>query len=317
MRKIVALAVLLFAGATLQADSRWTFHNSFWMSLHQTLIDDATRSTPRDLSSSTPEWTPEERTAWDEAVAEYRTAGGKGDITFSKPMTATTEAIASVADDAREAPAAAPVAHALARAAAAYRAHGWASDEKANRFFIAYAAALVREEGEELVRRHEAVYHATWPKRIVVYVTPSAGPFGAYTFSGGLGTITTMASREEGYQGFRALEMLLHESSHAIVYPNRGPVADAIDRAAKAHGVTPPRNLWHAILFATSGELTRQLLNDRGVMNFVPSSTEMFARVWPNFRDPIAKFWVPYLNGEGTLDQAVDKIVVAMTATAR
>lgn len=312
MRRSGALAVLLLAGTTVQADSRWIFHNSFWMSLHQTLIDDASRSTPRDLSS----WTADERTAWNESVAEYRTAGGKGDITFSKPMTATTEAIASIADDAREAPAA-PLAKALQRAAAAYDAHGWASDEKVNRFFIAYASALVREEGETLVRRHEAVYHATWPKRILVYVTPSAGPFGAYTFSGGLGTITTMASREEGYQGFRALEMLLHESSHAIVYPNRGPVADAIDRTVKAHGVTPPRNLWHAILFATSGELTRQLLNDRGVTNFVPSSTDMFARVWPSFRDPIAKYWVPYLNGEGTLDQAVDKIVVAMTATAR
>jgi len=309
----LAFAALLLAASALQADSRWQFHNTFWMSLHQTLIDDATRSTPRDLSS----WTAEERTAWNESVAEYRTAGGHGDITFTAPMTATTEGIAAAPDNAADVADTLPLAKALRRVAPVYRAHGWASDEKVNRFFIAYASALVREEGEGLVQRHEAVYHAKWPKQFLVYITPSAGPFGAYTFTGPLGTITTMASREDGYQGFRSLEMLLHESSHAVVYPNRGLVADAIDRAAKAHGVTAPRNLWHAILFATSGELTRQLLNDRGVTAFVPSSTEMFTKVWPMFRDPIAKYWVPYLNGEGTLDQAIDKIVVAMTATAR
>lgn len=303
---IALLAISLPMGADeVVRTARWEFHNSFWMSLHQTLIDDAMRRTPRDLG-----------TAWSEAVAAYRAAGGQGDITFAKAMTDTTEAIASVPDDAPEQAIDAPLAQALKRAARIYRQHGWPADERANRLFIAYGSALVREEGEGLIRQHEAVYHAAWPKRILAYITPSGGPFGAYTFTGRLGVpITTMASREEGYQGFRALEMLLHESSHAVVYPNRGTVGAAIEAAAKAHGVTAPRNLWHAVLFATSGELTRRLLAERGVTTFVPSSSEMFTKVWPNFRDPIEKFWMPYLNGQGTLEEAIDKMVVALAIT--
>jgi hypothetical protein len=126
------------------------------------------------------------------------------------------------------------------------------------------------------------------------------------------GWITTMSCREEGYQGFHSLEMLLHESSHAVVGPNNGTVAEAISAAAKSHGVDPPQGLWHAILFATSSELTRRALAERGITNFVPSSVDLFTRVWPKYREPVEKFWIAYLNGEGTLEQAIDKIVVAI-----
>ena len=70
------------------------------------------------------------------------------------------------------------------------------------------------------------------------YVTPAGGPFGAYTVTGKAGgVITTMSCRDAGYQGFRALEMLLHESSHAIVSPSRGTVGAAITAAAKQRGM--------------------------------------------------------------------------------
>src|SRR4029453_11906390 len=100
-----------------------------------------------------------------------------------------------------------------------------------------------------------------WPQRIRAYITPAGGPFGAYTMTGKAGgVITTMSCRDAGYQGFRALEMLLHESSHAVVSPSRGTVGAAIAAAATQRGIDPPRDLWHAVLFVTSGELTRRLL---------------------------------------------------------
>jgi hypothetical protein len=123
------------------------------------------------------------------------------------------------------------------------------------------------------------------------------------------GVITTMSSRDSGYQGLRALEMLLHESSHATVNPMKGSVADAISTAAKKRGINPPHDLWHAILFATSGELTRRFLADHGVEAYVPSSDDLFTRAWPMYRQPIEKYWFTYLNGDGTLEEAIDKIV--------
>jgi hypothetical protein len=123
------------------------------------------------------------------------------------------------------------------------------------------------------------------------------------------GVITTMSSRDAGYQGLRALEMLLHESSHAVVGPFRGTVASAIAGSSKRLGVRVPHDLWHAVLFATSSELTRRLLVDRGAVDYVPSSVDLFTRAWPMYRKPVEQHWYAYLNGEGTLEEAIDKIV--------
>jgi hypothetical protein len=306
---------LLFACALTSSASEvvrvspWELHSSFWMSLHQTLLDDAMRPTPRVLT----ELTAGERTAWDEAVAAYRTAGGNGDMTFARPMIITNDGLTQVADDATEPVIDAPLADALKRAAPVYRRHWWTADDKANRFFIAYAAAMLRDAGMELVRSHETVYRTAWPQRILVYIAPYGGPYGAYTMTGRAGgVITTMSCRDAGYQGLRALEMLLHESSHAVVGPMNGTVAAAISAAAKKRGISPPHDLWHAILFATSGELTRRLLAERGVTAFVPSSDDLFTRAWPRFRKPIEKYWFAYLDGQGTLEEAVDKIVAGI-----
>jgi hypothetical protein len=306
LRVLVLASAVAASAADVIRVPPWEFHNSFWMSLHQTLIDDAMSPKPRDLSS----FPVEERDAWNAAVAAYRSAGGRGDMTFAKAMIITNDGLTQVADDATDPLIDAPLADALKRAAPVYRAHWWADDARTNQFFLAYAAAMLREAGGELVRRHEAVYRTPWPQRIHVYIAPSAGPFGAYTIGGLVGgVITTMSSHDSGYQGLRALEMLLHEGSHAVVNPNNGTVAAAISAAAKRHGVAPPRDLWHAILFATSSELTRQLLAERGVAEYVPSSVDLFTRAWPRYREPVEKYWIAYLNGQGTLEEAIDKVV--------
>jgi len=287
----------------------WELHSSFWMSLHQRLIDDASRKDARDLSALSPG----ERQAWQAAVEVYRTAGGRGDMTFARPMLITTDALTQVADDAVELGIDAPLGDALLGAAPVYRAHWWKDDDRASRFFIGYAAAMLRDAGDELIRQHEQVYRTAWPDRVRVYITPAAGPFGAYTMRGRAGgVITTMSCRDEGYQGLRALEMLLHESSHAVVGPNNGTVARAIAAAAKAHGVPVPDGLWHAIIFATSSELTRRALAERGVTDYVPSSKDLFTRVWPKYRAPVEKYWFAYLDGKGTLEQAIDEVVAAI-----
>src|SRR6266542_679917 len=180
MRRMKSVTVLAVLGCACAANAAevvqvrpWELHSSFWMSLHQTLIADAMRPAPRPLAALTPE----DQAAWNEAVAAYRTAGGRGDMTFAKPMIITTDALTQVADDAVEPLLDAPLKDALTRAAPVYRRHWWAADDEANRFFIALAAAMLREAGERLVRAHEAVYRAAWPERVRVYIAPHGRPF--------------------------------------------------------------------------------------------------------------------------------------------
>ena len=99
----------------------WELHSSFWMSLHQTLIADVSRSTPRDLTALSPE----EQKTWKEAVAAYRASAEYGDMIFAKPIAITSDAITQIADDATEPLIGAPLADALNRTALIYRARWW------------------------------------------------------------------------------------------------------------------------------------------------------------------------------------------------
>lgn len=296
-------------GAEVVRAGRWDLHSSFWMSLHQTLMHDATTRQPRDLGALTAE----QKSAWDAAVAAYRTNAGEGSITFAQPMMALQNELTQVADDARTLTLNGPLADALRQAAPVYRARWWTADDAANRFYISYAAAMLRDAGEEIAAGHEKLYRERLPETIRVDVTPYAGVFGAYTHTLQHGGLTlTISSRDPGNSGLAALELVVHESSHGIVGPRFGTVAAALDAASRKRGITPPRDLWHAILFATSSELTKRALAARGAAHYVPFAEDLLTRAWPQYRAPIEQHWYPYVRGEGTLEEAVEKVVAAV-----
>ena len=310
----VALTASNLLGAEVVQVGRWHLHSSFWSSLHQTLMHDASTRRPRDFGALTPE----QKQVWDAAVTAYRAHAGEGSITFSEAMMAVQDQLTQVADDARTLAQAGPLFDALRQAAPVYRAHWWPSDDRANRFFIAYAAAMLRDAGEEIAAGHEKLYGARFPDSIRVDIAPHGGTFGAYTHTLQLSGVTlTISSRDPGYAGLAALEVVLHESSHGIVGPRYGSVARAIAAAAQKRNIDPPRDLWHAVLFATTSELTRRALAARGVTEYVPFSRDLLTRAWPHYRVPIETHWIPYMNGEGTLQEALDRVVEAHVAATQ
>jgi hypothetical protein len=38
----------------------------------------------------------------------------------------------------------------------------------------------------------------------------------------------------------------------------------------------------------------------------------LLTRAWPKYRAPIEQHWIPYLNGQGTLEAAIDGVVGAI-----
>jgi len=300
------LCLLLLAttatGSEVTRAGRWELHSGFWMNLHQTLMHDSSSSAERDLSGLPAQ----ERESWLAAVRVYRE-------TARVPKIELQDALTQIADDAVKVDLAGPLADALRAAAPVYRAHWWPAHDRANRFHIGYATALLRDAGEELVRGHETAYGEPFPATIRVDFAAYAGPFGANSISSDYGVpVATISSIDEDNQGLRVLETVVHESSHSIVGPSSGRVARAIAAAAAKAGIAPPRELWHALLFATSSELTRLALERRGVTVYETFADDLFTREWPHFREAVWTHWHAYLAGNGTLEQAVEKIVAAV-----
>jgi len=120
----MALFSLTAHAADVVRVAPWELRSTFWMSLHQTLIAEATKEATLDRSKLSDS----EHADWDAAVASYRTIGGEGDMTFSDPMIVASE---SLAEDVVPETA---VGEALKRAEPIYRAHWWKPDDEANRF---------------------------------------------------------------------------------------------------------------------------------------------------------------------------------------
>src|SRR6202043_846178 len=143
----------------------------------------------------------------------------------------------------------------LEGAAAGYRAHRWPADDRANRAWIKRAAPLVREQGVGLSHRLADIYQTQWPnEKIRVDVSAHANWAGAYTTLDPLRV--TISSTDPRNQGSSALEILFHEASHGIAEP----VQQAINRECRQRDKAIPRDLWHALLFYTTGEVIKTVL---------------------------------------------------------
>lgn len=290
---------------------RYRLQSNPWVNLHQRLVHEARFETaaPAALSG-------EDFSRWKSTVEMYRAFLGKRNPIFDDELISLNAALSATST--RELPASIPKAAAAALGAAMpiYRTVQWEEDDRANRFWIAVAEPMLTSAAEELADAHAKAYGVPFPKRILVDVSPFAWQFGAYTVGEGESAHAVMSSTDPGYQGFAALEMLMHEPSHAIVAPASGAIGADLARAGEELDLKPPPNLWHAILFYTSGELTRRALAKRGVRDYLPYITEMYERVFGGFRQPLETHWQAYLDGKVSREVAIRQILIE-TAPAK
>jgi hypothetical protein len=108
-----------------------------------------------------------------------------------------------------------------------------------------------------------------------------------------------------------ALELVFHEASHLLA-GNRSPLALALDSAGRTAGQTLPRDLWHAVLFYTSGETVRRTLAAAGQPEHTPSIYAL--NIFGDVRGPIAGAWSRYLDGERSLEEAAADLVERLDA---
>lgn len=286
---------------------RYHLQSNRWVNLHQRLMHEALFGTPPPEGL-----TADEGASWRAAVESYRGWIGKRSAIEDAELIQVNGTLSRTSG--RKPPDGLPQAAraALGAAMPLYERAQWPKDDTANRFWIAVAVPLLQSAADELIAEHEDAYGVPFPKSILVDVSGLAGEFGGYTTGDGKAVHSTISSTDPAYQGFLALEMLFHEPSHGIVDMNSGAIGADLARVSKALGRRPPYNLWHALLFDTSGELTRRVLAERGVAEYKPFITlGMFDRQFKGMQEPFETYWRAYLDHKMERDEALRQIVLA------
>jgi hypothetical protein len=349
---LFALSVLLAVPAAAPPQSNSSYgplpvfelHSGFWINLHHTLYHQAklrTAAAQPDKSSKTagptlntvpeakPALTSSEQRLWDDAVAYYVANYAAKDLLFSTELIQLKDQLGDFEDCDElsgrkrkfcDAGLPAKLTQVLEAAAPVYRAHLWPEHDRANRRWILRVAPLVREQGVGLSERLADIYQARWPReKIRVDLSGYANGSGAYTTADPLRvTISSLDSRN---QGAAALEVLFHEGSHGIAEP----VQAAIIRECHQRDKAIPRDLWHALVFYTTGEVIRPVLASSGATaadqdgsapggDYTPYAVRegLYQRGWNDYFRLLQRFWQPYLDGTASFDDAIARMVSSL-----
>jgi hypothetical protein len=318
------------------------FHSGFWVNLHHFLYQQA-RELRAPGASKTAQaapggFTADEQRAWDEAVTFYAANYADRDLQFNydlmllKNQLGDFETCTELSPLPRkECDAGLPgkITPILNRAAPVYRQHWWTEHDRANRRWVDAVSPLVKENSLELARRLAEIYQTRWPKeKIRVEVVSYANPAGAYATLDPLRL--TFSSVDPRNQGDAALEMLFHEASYGLAEP----VQDAIVRECHQRGKAIPRDLWHALLFYTTGVAVRSALVETPAAEaaaeaepagkIMPGTPQqkpggpsairegLYARGWSGYEWLLQRYWQPYLDGKINFEIAVSRMVAAL-----
>jgi len=370
-RLIFLLAAIAFFARPLiaapQVDSGYgplpvfELHSGFWINLHHTLYQEARQrrnaATPSADSKSSKSARPTlqiapgakvalsgaEQRAWDEAVSYYAANYADKDLLFSTELLLlknqlgdfeTCDELSGIKKKSCDAGLPPALTRILETAAPVYRAHRWPADDRANRAWIKSVAPLVREQGVGLSHRLADIYQTRWPtEKIRVDVAHYANWAGAYTTLDPLRV--TIASTDPRNQGAAALEVLFHEASHGIATP----VEQAIARECRQREKPIPRDLWHALIFYTTGEVIKPVMDAQADLpkgdapaggsggNGMPDTgsrgsqgeytpyakrERLYDRGWESYLKLLTRYWQPYLEGRTTFDDAIAHMVSAL-----
>ena len=323
-------------------------HSGFWLNLHHFLYEMAREheqltgvragaKPPKPLNAGSAEdstgyaaqYRESESAGWQAALTYYEKKMAHHDLLFDESMVLTNNRLADLETCADLSGKTSPtclsglpqdLVNALEGAAPIYRERWWPKHDQANRAWIANVAPLVRRTGLPLANELATVYRARWPSDpIRVDVSEYAGPFGAYTSLDP--THITVSSTDPRNQGLAGFEILFHEASHALATT----VQDAIVTACHDRDMPIPRDLWHALLFYTTGEIIRRAAA-QGKLNFPGSApgnvpapytpyayrNGVYTRGWENYQRALETYWQPYLDGKADFSHSINAVVAAL-----
>jgi len=293
------------------------FHSSFFVNLHQTLLHEAflRKGAPdRRLERNQPlpdaTMTDPERKTWNRAVDFYEARfQGRREL-FDDGLVKINGILAREVDTSQtlgtgELPE--DVAEVLRSAAPVYMSYWWRGHDAANRKWILSMRPLVDSLGPKIAAAIERDLKEGWPAvpihLDVCYFVPEIG----HAFTTNHPAHTTLSSSAPTLGGLNGFETLFHEASHTFADTMADALLKECAAAKKECG-----DLWHGVLFFTTGEETRRALPEPDQAVFQPYAYKngLYERgEYPKYRRVLEKDWQPYLEGKIDFARAIRQMV--------
>jgi hypothetical protein len=193
----------------------------------------------------------------------------------------------------------------------AYKACRWAAQDEKNRRWIEELKPRLAKDEERTALRLEQLYGKRWNGLpLLVDVVETVDWAGANSIFGNLDGGHLLISNS--YQGPAALEIVFPEASHLLM-DRKDPVWLALDSAASAVDWRLPDELWHVVLFYTTGEAVRRILDEGGKAGYTPMVYGIFDRgTWVRYREALESNWLPYVHGKRALSEAAAGLIEAL-----
>lgn len=295
------------------------FHSNFWINLHQVLLHEALLQGGkpyRGLQSSAPlsdsRLSQSDKAEWSAAVSFYSTHFATRQELFDDQLIQINDALTKQADDGRPdletADLPPNVAAILRGAAPIYRKYWWDAHNQSNLNWIASQHERVRLLGPKLAAALTRDLHQPWPSepiRVdVCYYVPQIGH--AYTTSPP--PHTAYSSSDPSHLGLTGFELLFHEASHTF--------ADTMSDALSAQCRMEHKDcgdMWHAVLFYTSGVELRRMLAAGEQPDFTPYAYKygVYTRGgWARYRRVLEADWQLYLDRKMSFDSALHAMAI-------
>ena len=298
----------------------FSFHSDFWVNLHHFLYMtararagfDASRSGANKALADTigvGALSAAQKNSLEAAIAYYARAVAPRDILFDSSLVAVNDRLVELEEATKVSGAVGldtGIATALDRAAPVYRALWWPRHDAANRRWVAQALTTLAEHGDEAARIEARAFRTPWSTTPVrVDATAYTNWAGAYTTEYP-SHINVGSVDEIGGRATSKFETLFHEVLHTM----DDSLFLTLQAAFREKGKRMPRDPTHTFIFFTAGEVTRKLFP--GYVSFADEGGLWTRNLeWARMLPLLRAHWQPYLDGRGTLEEAVRRIADA------
>lgn len=252
-----------------------------------------------------------EARVWQGAVSAFDASRHRS-LVFDEGIIALRDWAAAIGDRQAVPAADGPMAEALEDALPIYLRHWWPRHDRQNRAWITALRVDLDRIEDAVLPKLEAAYGGRWPNGPVpVDVVSYANPVGAYSTQGRL----TISSVDPGATMPQALELVFHEASHTDQL--EGPLVRAVEAAFRAAGAEAPERFWHDVIFYTTGEILRIVLNEFGRPGYrhYLEVTGGYARRqrWAVKLPALESHWGPFLRS-GLADEGDRRLALQQVA---